>query len=75
MKEILGKETNITRFADEYVSYPVDSKGDGVYSFLYNLPKRVADKDLPVNSSMQAKVKEFLMAGNLYYEYCGIIKL
>ena len=75
MIEIMGRETNITKFAAEYFSYPVDSRGTGVYSFLFNLPKPIEDKDLPVKTSMHQKVKDFLMAGNKYYEYCGIMEI
>lgn len=75
MIEIMGRETNITKFAGEYFSYPVDSRGTGVYSFLFNLPKPCDPKDLPVSTSMHEKVKEFLVAGNKYYEYCGIMEI
>ena len=70
--QIMGRDTNITRFSNKYLSYPINSQGTGVYAFLYNLPGPVDPKDLPERSSMHTLVKKFLMEGNTLYERGGI---
>ncbi len=72
LRQIMGRDTNITRFADKYIVYPRDSFGTGVYSCLYQLPAAVDPKELPENSSMQRAVKEYLCAGNYFYEKGGL---
>ena len=72
LKTILGKETNITRFADEYFAYPVVSDGNDIYLFLYNLPSPVPACELPEKSSLQKKVKNYLESGNVFYSKGGI---
>jgi len=74
LKGIMGRETNITKFADLFINYPSKSAGEGVYSFLFHLPSPIDPKDLPENSSMQRAVKKYLMEGNYFFEGCGIIE-
>jgi hypothetical protein len=73
LKEIMGRETNITRFADAWQPLPLLSQGEGVYSFLFHVPAQTAVDDLPENSSMQRKLKQYLQEGNLFYEKCGLL--
>ena len=73
LKEILGRETNITRFADMFNAFPINSPGTGVISFLFHENLPVEYKDLPENTSMQRAVKKYLCDGNYFYEKGGII--
>lgn len=73
LRQIMGKDTNVTLFADKYHAYPLLSQGAGIYSFLYHLSGQVEAKDLPENSSMQRAVKQYLLDGNVFYEKGGII--
>lgn len=73
LKEIMGRDTNVTRFADQYIAYPLLSQGAAVYSFLYHLSDKVDAADLPENSSMQRAVKKYILNGNVFYEKGGII--
>ncbi len=72
LRQIMGRDTNITRFADRYMIYPRDSMGEGVYSCLYQLPVPVPPQELREDNSMQRAVKEYLCNGNYFYEKGGI---
>ena len=71
--QIIGRESNITHFGRRFTVYPVVSSGHDVYSFLFHVPKAVPPEELPEKTSMQRKVKEYLCAGNYYYEKSGVI--
>jgi len=73
LRGIMGRDTNITRFADKYVTYPIKSNGKAIYSFLFNQPKPCAPELLPEESSMHRLVKKYLMEGNIFYEKGGFI--
>ena len=73
LKEIMGRETNITKFADKYTGYPIVGSGGAVYSFLFDQPKRIPVEDLPEKTSMHRKVKQYLLDGNVFYEKGGVI--
>ena len=71
LKEIMGKDTNVTLFADKYVAFPLCSKGEDIYSFLYHLKEAVPPEELPEDTSMQRAVKNYLLDGNYFYEKGG----
>lgn len=73
LKEIMGKETNITRFADMFTAFPICSAGAGVVSFLFHSKASTDFKDLPENTSMQRAVKKYLCDGNYFYEKGGVM--
>ena len=73
LKEIMGKETNITRFADTYYTYPIISDGCDVYEYLFGLQTPGSIDELPENSSMQRAVKKYLAEGKYFYTKSGII--
>jgi hypothetical protein len=75
IKLILGRDTNITRFADRYTTYPIRSNGDAVYSFLFDQPKRIDPSLLPEKTSLHRAVKAFLVDGGIFYEKSGVILL
>ena len=72
LKQIMGRDTNITRFADKYVGFPLKSGGGGCFSFLYHLNGKVPIEQLPENNSMQKAVKKYFLDGNVYYEKGGL---
>jgi len=63
LREFLNEDANIVKFQDCFYLYPLYSPNStGVYRFLFNI--NVCDpKELPVNSSLQAKVKDYLING------------
>jgi len=72
LRQIMGRDTNITRFMDKYTCFPIQSGGRGVYSFLFHVRGDVADADLPENNSMQKAVKQHLLNGGYFYEKGGV---
>ena len=73
LKHIMQKDTNITRFADKFVGYPIKTDAKLVYPFVFKAPASTKPEELPENSSMQKKIKEYLVAGNEFYEKGGIM--
>lgn len=72
MKDILGKDTNITRFAEMFRQAPALSKAEAVYSYLFHQTGVVPNETLPEDTSMQRAVKVYLCEGNYFYEQSGI---
>ena len=72
LKKIMGRDTNVTLFADKYITFPLCSSGEGIYSFLYHLKDTVPPQQLPEDTSMQRAVKEWLCKGNYFYEKGGL---
>ena len=72
LKKILGKETNLTRFADRFIRFPAKSNGKSVFSYLY-LTRNYDPAMLPEKTSMQRAVKRHLVAGGHIYGAKGIV--
>lgn len=72
LKDIMGRETNITRFMDRFTGFPLRSDGRAVYTFLYRMPDAEGPEVLPEDSSMRRIVKDWLIAGNYIYEKGGV---
>ncbi len=72
LKKILGKETNLTRFADRFIRFPSKSDGKSVFSYLY-LTRNYDLGVLPEKTSMQRAVKRHLLAGGHIYGAKGIL--
>ncbi len=73
LRELMGKDTNVTKFADLFHVYPRCSEATAVYSFLFHKGSPVPPQELPEETSMQRAVKAYLCAGNHFYEKAGII--
>ncbi len=72
--DIMGKETNITRFQGDFVKYPLQSQGNGIYPFVYNLKGKAPAETLPENTSMQRGIKKYLLSGHTFYEMGGVLR-
>lgn len=72
LRDIVGRDTNITRFAEHFTGFPLRDQGTDVYAFLYHLPKPIPPENVPENTSMQRLVKEYLCAGNFFFEKGGV---
>ncbi len=75
LRDILGKDTNVTKFADFFHGVPCLSEATGVYSFLFHQSKPIPPEELPEETSMQRAVKDYLCNGNYFYEKAGIMPL
>lgn len=71
LRQIMRRDTNITRFADRYYVFPRKSSGDDVFTFLYHMHTRVSAEILPEKNSMQKAVKDYLREGKHIYEKGG----
>ncbi len=72
IKEVLGKETNITRFADRFTRFPVASSGTSVFHYLYLTADTENIDALPENTSMQKAIKKHLQSGGKILNFLGI---
>ncbi len=72
LNELLGENSNITKFSYVFERYPFRNKGGSVFSFAFD--GRPADlNDLPENTSLQRKVKALYLAGGCILNYGGFI--
>ena len=71
--QLLGKETNLTRFMDKYTGYPLISSGQGLYAFVFNLHSPVPAEELPEDTSLRRVIKQHLMNGGYIYEKGGFM--
>ena len=72
LNELLGENSNISRFSNLFVRYPIKSNGDGVFSFAFD--GRPADlNDLPEDTSLRRKVKALYLNGGYVLNYGGFI--
>lgn len=72
IKEVLGKETNMTRFADRFTRFPVESVGTSVFHYLYLTTDTENIDILPENTSMQKAIKAHLMSGGKILNFRGV---
>ncbi len=73
LRGIMGRDTNITRFADLFTAFPLKHDGKDVFVFLFHVENIVSPETLPEDTSMQRAVKKYLMEGNHFYEKGGVI--
>lgn len=72
IKTVMGKPTNMVRFADRFTRFPVKSDGTSVFSYLYNTTDTENIDDLPENTTMQKAIKKHLLAGGRILNYQGV---
>jgi hypothetical protein len=75
IREILGKETNLTMFSDPYIGFPLQSQGKAIYSFVYNLHQPIPTEVLSEDTSLRRAIKQHLLNGGFVYEKGGIIPI
>lgn len=68
---ILNEESNILKFREPYHIYPVPSKGEDVFNFVFKLNFKTF-QDMPENTSLQRAIKKLYLDGKYVYEYGGI---
>ena len=74
IKEVLGKETNMTRFADRFTRFPVESNGTSVFHYLYLTTDTENIDILPENTSMQKAIKKHLLSGGKILNFKGVFQ-
>lgn len=75
IEKIMGRKTNISRFGDMFERYDInDTEGDSVYRFVYKItPPYPSVDELPENTSLQKRLKEYMKNGKKLYAYGGFI--
>ena len=74
LRQIMGRDTNITRFQSMFEGFPLKSDGvSAVRTFLFHCTADVAPADFPETTSMQRAVKAHLLSGKGFYEKGGIL--
>ncbi len=72
LKTLLGRETNLTRFIDRYMSYPTKAAGTGVMNFVFFKSGKPEIGGLPENTSLMRAIKNHYLAGKYVYEMGGV---
>ena len=75
IEEVMGKKTNISRFGDMFERFSInDTTGDSVYRFVYKMvPPYPPVDELPEDTTLQKKLKEYIKSGKMMYAYGGLI--
>lgn len=75
VEEVMGKKTNISRFGDMFDRFDIgDTKGMAVFRFVYGFSEPYPSVDeLPENTTLQRKMKEYMKAGKRVCAYGGFI--
>lgn len=74
IKKVIGKETNMTRFADRFTRYPTESTGSSVFHYLYLTSDTENIDALPENTSMQREIKKHLQSGGKILNFQGVFR-
>ena len=72
LREIMGRDTNITLFADYFTCYPARGGMHGVYEYVFSVDEDTPLELLPEKTSMQRAIKKYLLDGNRFYEKAAL---
>ena len=67
---LLGKDTNISKFARRFQRFTVKDAGRSVFSFVYRADN-LAIEDLPEDTRLQVELKKHFLAGKAIYNVGG----
>lgn len=70
LEDILKPTSNLIGFQNDYVRYPIHTKGKDVFNFVFKL-RFTTYNDLPEDTSLQRAIKQRYLAGEYLYEYGG----
>lgn len=70
--KIIGKQTNITRFANRFTRFPIQNNGTSVFTYLYHTTDTENFDGLPENTTMQKEIKKHLQSGGHILDYQGV---
>ena len=75
LRDILGRDTNITRLADLFDIFPTRGGHHGIFEYVFSVPGDTPIEELPERTSMQRGIKKYLQGGNLFLEMAGVMLL
>ena len=73
--DLLGEETNISKFCNRFRRISLKSAGKDVFSFVYHIPetREPCIEELPENTSLERALKRHFLGGGEIYEVDGFI--
>ena len=74
LRDILKADSNILGFQQPYHIYPIVSKGQDVFNFVFKL-KFNTYQDMAEDTSLQRAIKKLYLDGKYVYEYGGIFSI
>lgn len=72
LRDIMGRDTNITRLADLFEIFPTRGGHHGIFEYVFACPESTPLSDLPERTSMQRGIKKYLMDGHYFNEMAGV---
>lgn len=72
LRDIMGRDTNITMLADMFELYPTAGGHHGIYEYVFKRPESTPIEELPEDSSMQRALKKYLLDGNCFCEMAAV---
>ncbi len=72
IKSIIGKETNLTKFADRFEKFPLKSNGHDVFEYVFVCSPDTPLEELPEKSSFASAIKKHLLSGGHIYGAMGV---
>ena len=74
LANIIGKDSKIAQFGDQFIRYPNKSAGKEVYNFVF--PPRVTDlNELPENTRLERGLKKLYLEGGFVHAYSVLTRL
>lgn len=73
--DLLGEETNISKFCNRFKRISLKSQGKDVFSFVYHIPETQEPciENLPEGTTLEKRLKEHFLRGGVIYEVDGFI--
>lgn len=72
LKDLVGKDTNLVRFADRFHKLTAKSTGQSVFMFVFKQPNMEFElRDLPENTRLERAIKQHYLNGKAIYEVFG----
>lgn len=72
LKQILGPDSRIVRFAERFARFPTQSAGQEVFFFVF--PPNVEKlEDLPENTRLERELKKLYLNGGFIHAFYGVI--
>ena len=72
LRDIMGRDTNLTLLADMFDLYPTAGGHHGIYEYVFKRPESTPTEELPEDSSMQRAIKKYLLDGNTFCEMAAV---
>lgn len=72
IKEIMGRETNLTKFADRFEKFPLKSQGHDIFEYVFVCSPDTPLEELPEKSGFAKAIKQHLLNGGRIWGAQGV---